>query len=55
VRKVADRVVMLYPLARLNPDEAQIIYDGPTDGLATSEDARVREFVAGDSRDRSND
>jgi phospholipid/cholesterol/gamma-HCH transport system ATP-binding protein len=49
VRKVADRVVMLYPLARLNPDEPQIIYDGPPDGLAKSDDARVREFVAGES------
>ena len=49
VRKVADRVVMLYPLARLDPDEPQIIYDGPPDGLAKSDDARVREFVAGES------
>ena len=29
VTKVADRVVMLYPLARLEPDESQILYDGP--------------------------
>ena len=29
VTKVADRVVMLYPLARLGPDESQILYDGP--------------------------
>ena len=28
-RKVADRVVMLYPLSRLEPDEPQIIFDGP--------------------------
>ena len=28
-RKVADRVVMLYPLARLGRDEPQIIFDGP--------------------------
>ena len=28
-RKVADRVVMLYPLARLEPGEPQMIYDGP--------------------------
>jgi|SRR6185437_14973694 len=55
VRKVADRVVMLYPLSRLGPDEPQIIYDGPTDGLATSDDSRVREFVAGEAHDRSND
>ena len=28
-QKVADRVVMLYPLARLRPDEPQVIFDGP--------------------------
>ena len=27
-QKVADRVVMLYPLSRLKPDESQIIFDG---------------------------
>ena len=32
VTKVADRVVMLYPLARLGPGESQILYDGPPDG-----------------------
>ncbi len=31
-RKVADRVVMLYPLTRLARDEPQIIYDGPPEG-----------------------
>src|SRR5205823_1024641 len=52
VRKVADRVVMLYPLGRLKPDERQVLYDGPPAGLATAEDPRVREFVEGDARDR---
>lgn len=52
VRKVASRVVMLYPRSRLGPDEKQILYDGPPDGLATSEDARVRQFVEGEARDR---
>jgi phospholipid/cholesterol/gamma-HCH transport system ATP-binding protein len=33
VEKVADRVVMLYPLARLGPGESQMLYDGPPDGL----------------------
>ena len=33
VTKVADRVVMLYPLARLEPGESQILYDGPPEGL----------------------
>jgi phospholipid/cholesterol/gamma-HCH transport system ATP-binding protein len=52
VQKVADRVLMLYPLARLGPDEPQVIYDGPPAGLATAADPRVRQFVEGDARDR---
>jgi phospholipid/cholesterol/gamma-HCH transport system ATP-binding protein len=52
VRKVADRVVMLHPLARLQPDENQVIYDGPPDGLATAADPRVRQFVEGNAQDR---
>src|SRR5260370_377404 len=28
VQKVADRVVMLYPLGRLGPEERQVIFDG---------------------------
>ena len=44
-RKVADRVVMLYPLSRLEPDEPQIIYDGPPDELDDCPDARVTQFV----------
>lgn len=46
VRRVADRVVMLYPLARLGEADLQVIYDGPADGLETSPDERVRKFVA---------
>jgi phospholipid/cholesterol/gamma-HCH transport system ATP-binding protein len=47
VTKVADRVVMLYPLPRLGPRESQILYDGPrassrapTRGSASSSAAR---------------
>jgi phospholipid/cholesterol/gamma-HCH transport system ATP-binding protein len=46
VRRVADRVAMLYPLARLAADEPQVIYDGPPAGLEASPDERVRRFVA---------
>jgi phospholipid/cholesterol/gamma-HCH transport system ATP-binding protein len=46
VRRVADRVVMLYPLARLAAGEPQVIYDGPAAGLADAADDRVRRFVA---------
>ncbi|MBX7103908.1 MAG: ATP-binding cassette domain-containing protein [Gemmataceae bacterium] len=49
VRAVADRVVMLYPLRHLGPDQAQVIYDGPPTGLEGHADSRVRNFVAGDS------
>lgn len=52
VQRVADRVVMLYPLARLNPGEPQVVYDGPVAGLETTLDARVRQFVAGHAGDR---
>jgi phospholipid/cholesterol/gamma-HCH transport system ATP-binding protein len=46
VRRVADRVAMLYPLARLGPDDPQVIYDGPAAGLEAAPDTRVRRFVA---------
>jgi phospholipid/cholesterol/gamma-HCH transport system ATP-binding protein len=52
VQKVADRVVMLYPLTRLDPHEPQVLYDGPPAGLASSEDPRVRQFVEGVADDR---
>ena len=52
VFKVADRVVMLYPLVRLNPNESQILYDGPPEGLKTSPDPRVHQFVEGQARER---
>ena len=45
VRRVADRVVMLYPLARLGLDEPQVIYDGPAGGLEAADDDRVRRFA----------
>ena len=52
VQKVADRVVMLYPLSRLKADVKQILYDGPAAGLASAEDARVRQFIEGNASDR---
>ncbi len=52
VLKVADRVVMLYPLSRLGPDESQVIFDGTPDELRATADARVRQFVEGEARDR---
>ena len=55
VHKVADRVVMLYPLSRLSPAEGQVLFDGTPDGLAGCGDPRVRQFVEGEARDRLSD
>jgi phospholipid/cholesterol/gamma-HCH transport system ATP-binding protein len=46
-RKVADRVIMLYPLVRLRPDEPQIVFDGTPAELDRSTDPRIRQFVEG--------
>jgi len=51
-QKVADRVVMLYPLARLGADEPQIIYDGPPDRIGQAFDSRVSQFVRGEAGER---
>ncbi|MBS0208462.1 MAG: ATP-binding cassette domain-containing protein [Planctomycetes bacterium] len=50
--KVPDRVVMLYPLARLGRDEPQVIFDGPPEELERTKDKRVRQFVRGEAGER---
>jgi phospholipid/cholesterol/gamma-HCH transport system ATP-binding protein len=55
VLKVADRVVMFYPRARLQPGESQLLYDGGPEGLAQCPDPRVRQFVEGEARERLNE
>jgi phospholipid/cholesterol/gamma-HCH transport system ATP-binding protein len=52
--KVADRVVMLYPLSRLKPSESQILFDGKPDDMAACPDPRVRQFMAGEAHERAN-
>jgi phospholipid/cholesterol/gamma-HCH transport system ATP-binding protein len=52
VTKVADRVVMLYPLSRLAGGEPQIIYDGAPEGMNHDPDPRVRQFVRGEAGER---
>ena len=52
VMKVADRVVMLYPLARLRPGESQVLYDGPPEALDDHPDPRIRQFVRGEAGER---
>jgi phospholipid/cholesterol/gamma-HCH transport system ATP-binding protein len=51
-QKVADRVVMLYPLSRLEPRESQIIFDGTPDEIMRSKDKRVSQFVRGEAGER---
>jgi phospholipid/cholesterol/gamma-HCH transport system ATP-binding protein len=51
-RKVADRVVMLHPLARLQEGEPQMLFDGPPDQLDRCPDHRVRQFVRGEAGER---
>lgn len=51
-QKVADRVVMLYPVSRLKKGEPQVLYDGPPEGLELAADPRVRQFVTGQAGER---
>ncbi|MBX9791286.1 MAG: ABC transporter ATP-binding protein [Pirellulales bacterium] len=50
--KVADRVVMLYPTARLEPDEPQVVFDGSPEEIESAGDPRVRQFVRGEAGER---
>ena len=52
VEKVADRIIMLYPLSRLHPEEPQVVFEGtPKEALSTS-DPRVAQFIAGEAGTR---
>ena len=51
-RKVADRVVMLLPLDRLETDENQIIFDGTIAELEACRDRRVQQFINGEAGER---
>lgn len=50
VMKVGERVIMLAPLSKLEPDEPQILFDGDTAELAICSDPRVQQFIRGDAR-----
>ncbi len=52
VLKVADRVVMFYPLARLQPSESQVLFDGTPDELRRCPDQRVLQFIEGEAGER---
>ncbi len=52
VYKVADRVVMLYPITRLGATESQILFDGTPEELRRCNEPRVRQFIEGEARER---
>ncbi len=51
-RKVADRVVMVYPVSRLEPDEPQVLFDGAPEELDDCNDPRVTQFIHGEAGQR---
>ena len=51
-RKVADRIVMLYPMSRLKPHESQILFDGTPQEIEQAPDPRVTQFLKGEAGDR---
>ncbi len=51
-QRLADRIVMLYPLERLKADEPQILFDGTPADLERSRDRRVTQFVHGEAGER---
>ncbi len=54
-RKVADRVLMFYPRARLEAEQCQVLFDGSPSELENAEDRRVRQFVRGEAGERLNE
>ncbi len=51
-KKIADRIIMLYPYSRLKPGESQILFDGPPSELEFTRDRRVKQFVLGEAGER---
>jgi phospholipid/cholesterol/gamma-HCH transport system ATP-binding protein len=52
VRKVADRVIMFYPLSRLEPGQPQIVFQGTPEEAFSSNDPAVSQFVYGEAGER---
>jgi len=44
-RTVADRIIMLAPLAKLDEMESQIVFDGLPSELYSSQNRRIRQFI----------
>ena len=51
-RKVADRIIMLYPFSRLEQGESQILFDGSPESIDKTRDKRVKQFVNGEAGER---
>ena len=51
-KKCADRILMLYPISRLNATEGQIIYNGNANSIDFCDDPRVTQFVRGEAGER---
>ena len=51
-RKVADVILMLYPLSRLPPGEPQVIFQGTPHELDHCSDPRIRQFIEGQAGTR---
>jgi len=50
--KVADRIVMLYPVGRLEEGGAQVIFEGTPEEITKVDDRRVAQFVRGEAGER---
>lgn len=55
VRKVADRVAMLYPRPLLDSDEPQVVFEGAAAEAFATDDPRVAPFVRGEAGHRLRD
>ncbi len=51
-KKVADRVIMLLPVPRLEEGEGQVIFDGSVPELNACRDRRVQQFINGEAGER---
>jgi phospholipid/cholesterol/gamma-HCH transport system ATP-binding protein len=52
VRKVADRIVMFYPVSRLPLDAPQIVFEGTAEDAFSTTDPKVAQFVRGQAGER---
>jgi phospholipid/cholesterol/gamma-HCH transport system ATP-binding protein len=50
--KVPDRIIMMLPTSRLEPNESQIIFDGTVAEIEACRDRRVKQFINGEAGER---